>query len=589
MIATTLLLTLAAAPAGGVVIFQGSPGAPGNVAVVDSAGLVPTQHPAGLQGIRLLGIDFNGRTRFQRLLPGRPRLVEDAGSSRLVLPASQGALYRFARAEGGGGTTFGLLWIDPAGDAHSVFELPGTGLTGDDEPFAARVAVAPAGDAVLVATTLAAGGDLWEVELASAVVTNRTAGFAPLVFGTAGLALTPGWGAVACADRLLRFDRALAGDAEEVSFGAAGTPAWFAGELVTSPSGLFAASIAGSDPTLADVWVFGPTGDAVRATETPMHLSGAGFEPEATHGPYLAVSDDGTRAAWRTEGLTREAYMAVVPQAGGPAPATHVSSDQLYLDTLDEIGEFVFRAVTNVLVLAVGEAPNLVPGIENLDFYEASLPSPGTTTLVNLTLSNGLAAPPFLAKSALNPEGCAMLPSGDVVFHDSNGGAGDLVSADPGQSGLQVHIPDVKALDVMELAGDQLFLVVRRSSGNKNREVWTLPSALTGAPSLVMAMPDTEDVQRIATRSDGWVGFVQVFPVPVKERLWLLDAQSGTLRKFRNFLYGPSLHWAPTGELAFSVGAAGTLAIQALLPVVGPPIRLKVPIAPGFVLPGAGF
>ena len=456
------------------------------------------------------------------------------------------------------------------------------------DSFEARLAVAPAGDAVLVATTVAAGGNLLEIELATGTTHDRTAAFGPLDFGTAGLALTSTWGAVACSDRLLRFDRSPGALAEELSFGAGGTPAWFAGELVTSPSGTFAASIAGSDPTLADVWVFGPTGEAVLATETPMHLSGAGFLPESTHGPYLAVSDDGTRVAWRTEGLTREAYMAIVPQAGGPVAPTHVSSDSLYLDTLDEIGEFLFRPLANTLLLAVGESPDVGGGgIENLDFYEVSMPSPSSPTLVNLTVSNGLQAPPFFAKSSLQPEGCALLESGALVFHHDDSGEGSLVSWVPGQSGYTEHLPDVKDLDALELAGDQLVLVVRRSSGNKDREVWTLPATLSAPPSLVMTMPDTNLIDRMTTRSDGWAAFIQVFPV--KERLWLLDTQTGTLRKMRKFLYGPSLHFAPTGELTFSVGAAGTSAIQAAIPVVGPPFRLKVPVAPGFILPGAAF
>jgi hypothetical protein len=62
---------------------------------------------------------------------------------------------------------------------------------------------------------------------------------------------------------------------------------------------------------------------------------------------------------------------------------------------------------------------------------------------------------------------------------------------------------------------------------------------------------------------------------PAKERLWLYDTVSGTLRNYRRLTYGPALDFAPTGELAFSIGSPGG------------PSRLKVPVAPSFVLPGS--
>jgi hypothetical protein len=81
------------------------------------------------------------------------------------------------------------------------------------------------------------------------------------------------------------------------------------------------------------------------------------------------------------------------------------------------------------------------------------------------------------------------------------------------------------------------------------------------------------------------VGFVRT--ESGRERLWLLNVHDLSTRKLRRFLYGPTLAFAPGGELVFSVGAAGTIAIQAALPVMGPPFRLKVPVAPGFIMPGA--
>jgi hypothetical protein len=543
--------------------------------------------------VTLLGFDFQGRSELQRFLSGRPRLEQrQPGISWLTLPAGQGALYRFSRVEAVGGTTFGLLLVDPAGDARSIFELPGTGPTGDEESFSSRGAVDPAGAALLVATTPDAGGDLYEVDVQTGAALLRTAGFGPLDFGTAGLALAPDWGVAACADRVLRFDRTGPTEAEQVSFGSI-TPPWYAGEVALSPTGLQAVTVAGLDSTLAHVFVFGPTGGMRRATKQAMRVSSAGFQPEWSHGPYLAVSDDGSRAAWRATvnqaGEDKhEAFMAAVPQpAMPPGTASHLSSDSNYLDTLDEIGEFLFKPFGTTLTLAVGEMEVGETMIAGLDIYEATEPTAGTEDLVNITLTNGIATPPFFAKSELDPEnGLFMLDDGSVVLHDSDsGGGGQFLRTIPGQTGIQTVIGNVKELDGIEAVGDHVFAVIQRDQGSDDREVWVIPPIGAGAPSLVMSMPEIEHVLHTAVHGDGYVGFVRT--ESGKQRLWLLNVHDLSTRKLRRFLYGPTLGFAPSGELVFSVGAAGTLAIQAALPVLGPPFRLKVPVAPGFIMPGA--
>ena len=277
--------------------------------------------------------------------------------------------------------------------------------------------------------------------------------------------------------------------------------------------------------------------------------------------------------------------MAIVPPPANPPLATsHVSSDNNYLDTLDEIGEFLFKPGTRTLQLAVGEGA-AGGGIEGLDLYEATVPTQGTEQLVNVTLTNGIASPPFFAKSELDPEdGVFALDDGSVVLHDSDsGGGGQFVRSIPGQAGIQTVIMNVKGLDHIEAVGNTVFAVIQRDQGNDDREVWVVPPTGQGAPALVMTMPETQFVLHTAVRSDGYVGFVQ--SLPSKERLWLLDVQNLTLRKLRNFLYGPTMTFAPSGELCFSVGSAGTLAIQGALPVVGLPFRLKVPVSPGFLMP----
>jgi hypothetical protein len=585
----TLLFAVLTAPAGGVVVFQGAPGAPGNVAVADPAGLQASAHPAELQGIELLPIDFHGRVEIERLLPGRARLRSDVPSGRVELPQGAGSLYRFSRVEPGGGTTFGLMLVDAVGEARSVFELSGVGASGAETPFKQRIAVAPQGDTVLLATRPNAGGDLLELDLATGVVTNRTASLPPLKYGRAGLALASTWGVAVASDRVLRFDRTQGAEAETVQLGAGGQsgtkPGWFSGEVVLSPSGLFAATTAGNGPTSQHVWAFAPTGAAVRATRFAAHLSSAGFLPESSHGPYLAISDDGTRCAWRTEGFTREAFLARVPDLPStPPPPEHVTSDQLYLDTLDEIGQFMFQVASTTLRLAVGEASlNPGGGIESIDYYEMDLPPTGAVSITNRTQTNGLVQAPFFVKSTLNPVSPAWVPGSDgYLFVDDE--TEQLACSFAGSPSLQTLVPEVKDLAFLELVGGEVVIGLRRSIGNKDYELWTAPVTL-GSAALAVSLPGSSGLARPTVRPDGWIGVFE--ETPLKERLWLYDTVSGTLRNYRKLVYGPAIDFAPSGELAFSVGGLGGPAIQAVLPVAGAPARLKVPVAPSYVLPGA--
>lgn len=588
MLQTLMLLFVLSAPApaqGGVAVFLGAQGATGDVAITAVTGGGPPQFPLELQGIQLLALDFNGRTEVQRFLPGRPQLIADVpGATRLQLPAGQGSLYRYSRAEASGGTTFGLFLIDAAGDARSVFELAGVGLGNLVEPFEPRLAVAPDGAAVLIATVLEAGGDLLEVDLASGQIVNRTASLAPTAFARGSLVLSDQWGLGAGPDRVLRFDRMPTAQVATVALGLT-TPTWFSGEIALSANGLHAVTTAGSSPTSAHVWSFSAAGPALRATEIEQHLSGAGFLPETTHGPYLAVSDDGSRVAWATEGATREAWLGEA-QVVVATPSTHLTSDALYLDTLDEIGQFMFRAITHTLLFSVGETQGvLTPGIEGMDFYEADLQA-GALQLNNLSQSNGLSVAPFFATSLLTPEDIALAPGTEarVFFNDTGSGDGEVLRVSAGQTGVEQLLAGVKSLDRLDLVNGDFMLTVRRSAGNQDREMWHVPAA-GGAPVLVLSMPNSDILDRTAVRSDGWFGFVQV--TGFKERLWLVEPGTLAVRKLpRRFFYGPTLGFSPTGDLAFTIGTGG-ISIKAVLPVAGPPRRIGLGTAPGFILPGS--
>ena len=578
-----LTLFLASLPAltGGVTLFQGPPGGVGNVLVIDPSGASAPQSPALLQQIRLLPIDFNGRTELEELAPGRPRYRPDVPlASRLELPQGQGSLYRYVRADPSAPDRFGFLLVDAAGDARSIFEIDGTGTGGAIDPFVERIAVAPAGDAFLAATRLAAGGDLYEVGLGGSVKL-RSQGLAPLELSKAGLALHDAWGIAAGPAGVLRFDRAQPGDAQGVAFPAP-APTWFSGEVVLSPSGSFAATTGGSAPAAAFAFAFAPSGAAARVTSQALPLSGAGFLPESLHGPYLAISDDGTACAWRTEGITREAWLARVQQS-----TVHVTGNAHYDDTLDEVGQVRFKPTPNdrVLMMAVGERSKTGPPvIEGLDFYDVSLNAAGQPQFANLSLTNGSAQPPY-PPSDLDPEFLRWIPAtGELWLHNSDSGGGDLLAVKP-TGGIATLIANVKEVDMIEPAGPGFAASLRRSTGNKDRQVFTFASP-TSAPVLVHTVPDLHLFQRPASRPDGWFAFVEV--LPTSELLWRVKVTGGGVQLLtsRPLFYGPALDFLPSGELAFNAGGPSP-SVFGLWPTPGLPKRLPIPPSQGFVMPGA--
>lgn len=573
-------------PAGGTVVFRGQPGGAGDVLVVDPTGAQPPV--TALSAVTLLPLDVNARTELDGLRADRARRRADVpGAARLLLPAGRGSLYRYSRP-GPVGSLHGLLVVDGGGDARSVLELQGTGPQQDATPFLPRIAVSSEGTRALAITKLDAGGNLLELDLANGTVVDRTAAVAPERFLAEGLHLDATWGTASSPSGVWSFDAAASGDAQLVPL--PGAPAWYSGEIAFSSNGQYALTTAGVDEQNAHLFAFSLGTAPVQVTSAPAWISAAGYLPEHLHGPYLAISDDGTRAAWRTEGLKRELFLGVVPQLQ-PLASHHITSDLNYLDTIDEIGEVMFRPGTGVVVFAAGKlAAAGAPVIENLDFFQADLPAgAGSPAILNITQSNGIATPPFLLSSSLTPTALRSEPAtGALIFHNQrSGGSGDLLCTLPGQTGFATLVADVKSVDAIESAGGGVFVDLKRSSGARDRELYRYSAPFSPATAPLLVVNGAYTLDRFAPRADGWFACVQ--STATKELLWRFDPQvPATLAKLtsRSFFYGPTLGWQPGGELAFSIGPGGAQSLCALWPTSAAPFRLPIAVAPGFVLPG---
>lgn len=503
-IPSLLALAALAAPAASqrVTFLLGPPTGPADVAVFDEGSGVRLAAPGELQGIELLPIDFSGRTRLEELRDDRPHLRAGGPGGRVLLPFEQGSLYRYRRPEAVG-ATYGFLWIDGGGEPHVVHErLEASGL----DPWETKVAVAPDGSAFLAATAPAFGGDVLEVDLASATAELRTGAEPPLAVLPSGLALLADWGVVLTSQGVLRFDRLAGAEVEAVPIGA-GAPAFLGDGVACSAGGGMVALAAGADPANAHVWGLERTGAAQQLSMSAMPLSGAGYLPEYRGGPYLALSPTADTCLWRTEGLaSAEAWVRPI-QLAAPPPV-QVTSNAFFEDTLDSTGEFGFLQNGTAMML-VGETDPL--GVDAADVYQVTVdPTSGATTVTNLSNTSGQLAPPF-SKGSLSSDGIWQVPGQDalLVFNDLPSNQGELGAVHAGVVGMQLLRTGVKGVQSVERAGTDVAIVAQDSSGTS--ELYSVPFALD-ALTVQASLGAGFTFSTLVGRSDGQVGVLLDVP-----------------------------------------------------------------------------
>jgi len=546
-----------------VTLFESTQGAQGNVRVVDEQGMLPDRLPQSLQGIELLPLEVIGRTPWDLLNPARPRLRESLEAPRLRLPQERGALYAFRRFEPSS-TIFGFFIVGAGGAPRVLLEVPGVGLAGDESPFVEKLACEEGGASLLFATRPEAGGDLFEVHLASGAVELRSASLPPLTIQRNGMALLPEFDLALTGERLLRFERTPGAEARNVPFGggvaARGTlpfsgtqtthrlrPSWFGSDLVTSADGSTAAFCAGPGPDASYVWTVGRDGLPMRATAEPAPLSGACFLPESPIGPTLALSPDGSTVAWRTEdALSAEIFVDRVT----PSPAPHqLTADVHYDDTLNDSGVIAFVS-PDELVLLVGETDGQDPlQIDGGELYRVNVADPGAPVFSNLSMTSGEVAPPFLLKGTLDTDAglVQVRPGQALVLAEDEQGSGNLLELDLGTGLATILIDRVDQWPLTDRSGDDVVLGLKRDD--------PLPGSLYhwpggAAPSLVFGHSGEGDFAVSSRRPGGFAG-IAVDEMGL-QYLGRVDLTDGTATSMPGS-FGPALDHVSGGALAYSV------------------------------------
>lgn len=463
-----------------VTAFVGPTGGIGSLHLFEDEGGEELSSPGWAQGIRLCGFDFVGRTELGRFDPTMPRYRSDVpGACRLTLPGDQGTLYHYERLSGPQ-PAFGYFVIQPDGRPQRVMELPAIGTS---SPFLPRLAVSANGKTLLIGTTIAAGGDLYQVDVVSGQRVARTTTLPPQAFSDAGLWLLRGWGLAVTSEGVLRFPLATEESAAFVPFPS--SPAWFSGQAVSSPSRTVALITAGSGPDFQQAFVVASQGAARRVSDVPSRLSGAGFLPESDHGPYMAVTDDGGLAAWRVEFATsREAR---VGRLDNPQAEVEVTGNSYFIDTIDEIGQ-VYAFQPDAITMTIGSL-NDEGRIESVDVFDIALDPAGSPTFVNRSLSSGDGQPPFQVPGEITPEFMYRHPDGNslLMFDESEE---RFLSVDG--SGMHVLKGNMKELYALEPAADRWLVACRSDLGNKPGELYSVDASMTGWTALPGAGNDME-------------------------------------------------------------------------------------------------
>lgn len=454
-------------------------------------------------GLILIDAELNGISALEALDPASGRSEALPGGGRVIrLPLDQGSLYLMRRESDA--TRFGWWHVKPDGHVRLLVERPGTGTLGDQNPFVARCAATPDGRRLLLGTTLEGGGDLLTMQLDTVgPVRNRTRQLPPLDLRPESLLHGPAFGVATHALGALVLPQDDGAQALRVQW-TGGTPNWISSATVLSPQGLRAAVIAGDSELASHAWVLDEGGSASCANPQPMQMSGAGHFPEAVNGPWLAVSDEGTRCAWRSMELTSECYTARLDTA--QPLVEHVTQNAQFIDTLGEAGVLGFLTPDRLLI-GVGE-PQPGGGFGRLDLFEQHFAANGTTTLRNLSATSGQTAPPFTLPPAIESMQIMRTASSDrVLIYDDQGSNGRLLVVQAGVSGASVALDNVRELDWVRRVGDELWFSAERDFGaSRPRHIFRADGGLTTTPTILVAGGEDMLFESPVIGSD-WIAF----------------------------------------------------------------------------------
>lgn len=573
-----LLLPLAAAPAQQAVVTEPAAAGAFHVVGVDETTLQPTPL---LQDVTFLPVALRGVPALQRLRTGSPRVAGATGPAPHVRLPALGSLYR---VHTGGATHLLRVAQDGAVTLHAT-----TPQQGAAPALLPDLALSPDGQRLLLASTVAAGGDVLLVDLLSGRgPTSLTASLRPLPVDGVSLRLGEHHAWFVADGVLYRADLLAGHAAEPVDLGLLPGDVLLP-ELATSAAGAYAAAVVEQTDGLRHVHVAPPAGIGRRVTQAAADYDLPSLDSH--EGPLLALSDDGGHVAFRRTVVVKEVFVSPVPQ---PAPAMQVTADAAFVDTIDNAGVLGFAGER--LVFLAGEADPTEPGVA-VGAADVFVHDPATGTTTNLTQTSGSASQPFV-KGELEVLAAWLDPRGErLLLHvDPDEGDFGLLAVDLAAPAPAAPVTLLDRLDAppqVEPAGEHLLVFSRPEApgGTVRQRLHVLPPLSAGVlPQLLASVDAAQPLlfdRFAASRSQPRAAFVASLG-PGLELAVLVDLTAPlAVAAWADVLdVTPALAFTPAGHLSLGLGDAGGPYLLGFLlaPSMGVPWGL--PRQAGFPLEG---
>jgi len=566
---------------GGVVLGSGPTSSSLSLYHVPELGVLPVTSP-GSGPFQFLAFDLTTRFDFLRFDASRPRRVQtDDGLVRVVLPNGS-SVFHYRR--GTSTFVFGWLLVEADGESHFLLERRGFGPGGTQDPFHAWLAASRDGSRLAVHTRLLAGGDLFLLSgdgdpLPSGTTSVEVASAGALDILPESVTFANGAFFFVATNLLRRVDTTAAAPSTTVvalppSGGA--PPAFLVEEMAVSENGEVLIVLGGPAEKNVDLYVVTAAGAATNLTQSSAEYLPPGYEPYESHGPYLALSSDGSRVMYIED--VNDAKELFIRDVVLPTPV-HVTSDAWFDISIDNPGSLgSVIPPTGEVVFIAGTEHNGV----DADVYAAS------ATGLNLTVQNlsgtGGVTPPFPSVSTLNLldifqiEGSANVvailakPTGQDLVSVGATGLTTLLSASGPIGPLAGPAKGRVFFAAKPIGGLPTIYVLDGSSGTPTLQ--SLHPAVTSSASFLALTPTPSGEEVAAIESFG----------PGNEIALRIDVVSGSASSMlpipASFVRG--FAWTPFEHLVFAAGLSPTGPFYPIFDVV-PGLCVPISVMPGSI------
>lgn len=536
-----------------------------------------------LQNVQLLDCELTGYALKDRLRLAYPRPGETTGLPDHVLLPGGGSLWRAAE-----GADQMLLHIDPLGELRTLLRVPMT-----SGGISSRISVSVDGGVVIAST----GSAVWRVDMAGTpTATCLTVHLGPLSVASRSLRVNAHTGYFVADDDLYRCPAGATGvnAAIAVSIPLASSEEIVEELVLASSSATVLVTLEREEDERRLLAVH--AGGAVEIlTPVPTTLPLPGFDENL--GPFTAISPDGMRAAWRTEGASEELYLTCLN--GGIAH--HVTTLPEFPVYLDNVGVLAFGTANRLCFFAGDRVLSGITGAELMgaaDMYAITIdPSCGLHSR-NVSGTSGGFTPPFTEVGQMTLQAALLDPLGERFFVEQEPSeSAEFISifpinALPGQTGYGAADMLLNHEDFeYRTAGTSILVMTEYEEGSSEViNLSLIPPHQGGRPRALDLGEWHGSTQLDQVTFSGSNACVRLRVLGEPQALWV-NLANGTVQPVLPMTIGHTLHI--DSPLAFDhqgrllLGATKPNGHSAWLGVTSPGSAhvLRVPARRGFVLP----